>query len=101
MKIRAATEADRDVIWKIFHEIVATGDTYAFDPKMSREQALAYSFRADAHTYVAELDRQSVGGAVGFPGAATPSPGGGTQARVIAGAYMWPPNQADGGSHVS
>ncbi|PYL21142.1 MAG: GNAT family N-acetyltransferase, partial [Verrucomicrobia bacterium] len=46
MKIRAATEADRDVIWKIFHEIVAAGDTYAFDPKMSREQALAYCFRA-------------------------------------------------------
>jgi hypothetical protein len=74
MKIRAATEADRDVIWKIFHEIVTAGDTYAFDPKMSREQALAYWFRADAHTYVAELDRQSVGEAVGFPGAATPSP---------------------------
>ena len=101
MKIRAATEADRDVIWKIFHEIVAAGDTYAFDPKMSREQALAYWFQADAHTYVAELDRQSVGEAVGFPGAATPSPGGGTKARVIVGAYILRPNQAGGGSHVA
>src|SRR5437667_5494697 len=101
MKIRAATEADRDVIWKIFHEIVAAGDTYAFDPKMSREQALAYWCRADAHTYVAELDRQSVGEAVGFPGAATPSPGGGTKARVIVGAYILRPNQPGPGSHVA
>jgi L-amino acid N-acyltransferase YncA len=36
MKIRAATEADHDAIWNIFHEIIAAGDTYAFDPKMSR-----------------------------------------------------------------
>jgi L-amino acid N-acyltransferase YncA len=61
MKIRAATNADHDAIWKIFHEIIATGDTYAFDPTMSREQALAYWFRADTHTYVAEED----GGVVG------------------------------------
>ena len=61
MKIRAATEADHDAIWNIFHEIVADGDTYAFDPKMSREEALAYWFRADTHTYVAERDGCVVG----------------------------------------
>ena len=77
MKIRTATEADRDAIWDIFHEIVATGDTYAFDPKMSREEALAYWFRADTHTYVAE------------------------QGRQIVGTYILKPNQAGAGSHVA
>ena len=61
MKIRAATDADHDAIWKIFHEIVAAGDTYAFDPKMSREEALAYWFRSGTRTYVAENDERVVG----------------------------------------
>ena len=77
MKIRAATEADRDAIWNIFHAIVASGDTYAFDPKMSREQALPYWFRADTHTYVAEKD-----------------------GRVV-GTYILRPNQLGPGSHVA
>ena len=61
VEIRAATEADSDAIWNIFHEIVAAGDTYAFDPGMSREEALAYWFGADTHTYVAEDDGCAVG----------------------------------------
>src|SRR5438552_7480910 len=77
IQVRAATEADRDAIWNIFHEIIASGDTYAFDPKMSREEALAYWFRADTHTYVAEKD-----------------------GRVV-GTYILRPNQAGGGSHVA
>jgi len=77
MKIRAATEADRDAIWNIFHEIVAGGDTYAFDPKMSREEALAYWFRADTHPYVAEKGGR------------------------IAGTYIVRPNQLGPGSHVA
>ena len=77
MKIRAATEADRDAIWNIFHAIVASGDTYAFDPKMSREKALAYWFRADTHTYVAE------------------------KAGRVAGTYILRPNQLGPGSHVA
>src|SRR5436305_12444131 len=101
MKIRAATEADADAIWNIFHEIVAAGDTYAFDPKMSREEALAYWFRADTHTYVAELDRQSVGEADGFPGTAKPSATASKQDRRIVGTYILRPNQSGGGSHVA
>jgi L-amino acid N-acyltransferase YncA len=61
LKIRAATEADRDAVWNIFHEVVAGGDTYAFDPKMPREEALAYWFAAGTHTYVAENNRRVVG----------------------------------------
>jgi len=77
MEIRAATRADRDAIWKIFHEIVAAGDTYALDPKMSREDALAYWFRADTQTYVAEKD------------------------GTVVGTYILRPNQLGSGSHVA
>jgi ribosomal protein S18 acetylase RimI-like enzyme len=61
MNIRQATKADADAIWDIFRAVIAPGDTYVFDPGMSREEALAYWFRAENHTYVAE----SEGGVVG------------------------------------
>jgi len=61
LDIRPARETDRDAIWNIFHAIVAPGDTYAFDPRISREDALAYWFREDTHTYVAEEDGRVVG----------------------------------------
>jgi L-amino acid N-acyltransferase YncA len=61
LEIRQATEAAHDAIWDIFHAIVAAEDTYAFDPKISRDEALAYWFRADTHTYVAEEDGRVVG----------------------------------------
>ena len=75
--MRAATKLDRDEIWKIFHEIVVAGDTYALDPNMSRENALAYWFQAETHIYVAEKD-----------------------GRVV-GTYILKPNQLGPGSHVA
>ena len=101
IKIRSATTKDHDAIWKIFHEIISAGDTYSLDPRMSREEALAYWFRADTQTYVAELHRQSVGEAVGFPRTATPSPTGGMKDQIIVGTYILRPNQSGGGSHVA
>jgi L-amino acid N-acyltransferase YncA len=77
LKIRLATEADHDPIWSIFHEVVAAGDTYAFDPQISRAEALAYWFGAKTHTYVAE------------------------KAGKIAGTYILKPNQPGAGSHVA
>ena len=78
MKIRPATDADHDVIWNIFHEVVAAGDTYALDPNISREDALAYWFAPGTRTYVAEQP------AIG-----------------VAGTYILRPNQSGGGSHVA
>jgi L-amino acid N-acyltransferase YncA len=78
MKIRPATNADRNAIWNIFHDVVAAGDTYALDPNISREDALAYWFAPGTHTYVAEQP------AIG-----------------IAGSYILRPNQSGGGSHVA
>ena len=87
MKIRAAIDADCDAVWSIFHEVIAAGDTYAVDPNISREDALAYWFASGTHTYVAEINRESVGEADSFP---TP-----------AGTYILRPNQSGGGSHVA
>ena len=77
MKLRVATVSDGDAIWDIFHSVIASGDTYVFDPQMSREEALDYWFRPDAHTYVAETDGQ------------------------IVGTYILKPNQPALGSHVA
>ena len=100
MKIRPATDADRDAVWKIFHEVVAAGDTYALDPNISREDALAYWFASGTPTYVAEIDRESVGEADSFPGTATPSPTVKPN-HVIVGTYILRPNQLGGGAHVA
>jgi L-amino acid N-acyltransferase YncA len=77
MKIRLATHRDREAIWKIFHEIVAAGDTYALDPDLSRKKALQYWCGKNTRVYVAE--------------------NGG---RVV-GTYILRPNQSGGGSHVA
>ena len=77
LEIRQATEADRAAIWNIFHAVVAPSDTYAFDPQISREDALAYWFREDTHTYVAAQDRH------------------------VVGTYILRPNQPALGSHVA
>jgi L-amino acid N-acyltransferase YncA len=77
VEIRAATAADRDAIWSIFREVVAARDTYAFDPEISRQDALTYWFQANTRTYVAE-----------------------SSGRVV-GTYILRPNQSGGGSHVA
>ncbi len=100
MKIRLATDADRDAIWSIFHEVVAARDTYALDPNISREDALAYWFAPSTHTYVAEIDRKSAGEADSFPGTATPSRTANPN-HVTAGTYILRPNQSGGGAHVA
>ena len=77
VEIREATAADQDAIWDIFREVVAAGDTYAFDPGMSRHDALGYWFQADTRTYVAK-----------------------SRGRIL-GTYILRPNQSGGGSHVA
>ena len=98
MKICPATEADRDAIWKIFREVVAAGDTYALDPNISREDALAYWFALGTHTYVAEGD--AVADGVVVPGKPTASSTI-IRARQVLGTYILRPSQSGGGSHVA
>ena len=101
LNIREATDADRDAIWKIFHEVVAAGDTYPIDPGISRADALTYWFQTDARAYVAEQDRYSVGEAVGFPGTLTASPTARGEHRHVVGTYILHANQSGGGAHVA
>ncbi|MGZ5018903.1 MAG: N-acetyltransferase family protein [Chthoniobacterales bacterium] len=75
--MRSATEEDRDAIWGIFHAVVAKGDTYTFDPAISRKEALSYWFAKPNMTYVAE------------------------EAGRIVGTYILKPNQPSAGAHVA
>jgi L-amino acid N-acyltransferase YncA len=77
VNIRPATDGDRDAIWRIFHAVVSPGDTYAFDPQTSRDDALDYWFSSGTRGYVAERD-----------------------GRII-GTYIVRPNQSGPGSHVA
>ena len=61
LKLRHATDADGDAIWDIFRVVVAAGDTYAFDPDISRTDALAYWMQPTNHCHVAERQGTVVG----------------------------------------
>ena len=76
MLIREATSADWDSIWPIFSEVVAAGDTYAYDPSTSKEQGEKIWLEMPRKTYVVES-----GGAV-------------------LATYYLKTNQAGPGSHV-
>jgi ribosomal protein S18 acetylase RimI-like enzyme len=77
LQIRRARKTDYDAIWQIFRAVVAKGDTYVFDPKISRMKALSCWFGRTTRCYVALLDRSLVG------------------------TYILKPNQPGLGSHVA
>ena len=76
LHIRPATAADAEAIWAIFHEVVASGDTFAYDPETPREAALKSWMEAPRATFVAERD------------------------GVVLGSYFLKDNQPGLGSHV-
>src|SRR6266496_3004253 len=61
LQIRRARKEDRETIWQIFHAVVAGGDTYVFDPNISRRKALAYWLGPKTCCYVALSDHGIVG----------------------------------------
>ena len=77
LTIREATTEDQDAIWAIFHEVVAAGDTYVFDPETPRDLALAYWFHPAARPYVA------------------------LSGERVVGTYILRPNQPGLGAHVA
>ncbi len=77
VEIRPATETDRDAIWRVFHGVVAPGDTYAFPPDIDREQALAAWLAPGIETFVA------------------------VDASGVVGTYTLKPNQLGPGDHVA
>ncbi|MCG6901425.1 MAG: GNAT family N-acetyltransferase [Rhodobacter sp.] len=74
MLIRAAHAADGSAIWDVLRPVFRAGDTYAIDPGISRDDALAYWTQSRA--YVAEADGE------------------------VLGTYYLKTNQPGGGSHV-
>lgn len=76
MHIREATPADFEQIWPIFHEVVAAGDTYAFAPDTSREEAFKIWMQTPRKIFVFE------------------------EAGRILGSYFIKTNQAGPGDHV-
>jgi L-amino acid N-acyltransferase YncA len=77
MIIRKAQAADALEILRIFHAVVAPGDTYTFSPDTSDDEALAYFFGPGITAFVAD-------------------DGG----RVV-GIYKLIPNRTGRGSHVA
>jgi ribosomal protein S18 acetylase RimI-like enzyme len=61
LQIRLARKEDREAIWPIFRAVVAGGDTYVFDPHISRRKALAYWLGPKTRCYVALSDQGIVG----------------------------------------
>jgi len=61
IEIRKAIPSDYDAIWEIIRQVIATGDTYVFDPNSSKEKMLAYWCAPDKHTYVAVINSEIVG----------------------------------------
>lgn len=76
MNIREATEADFDQIWPIFHEIVAAGETYAYESNTTKDQAKSIWMKHPRKTFVFEED------------------------GIILGTYFIKTNQAGPGNHV-
>ncbi len=76
LEIQGATAADWGSIWPLFQQVVAGGDTYAYAPDTSQEQAHSLWMPAGASAYVAR-----------------------EQGEVV-GTYLLRPNQPGLGSHV-
>jgi len=76
--IRRAVQDDFEQIWPIFHEVVMQGDTYAFAPDITREEAYHMWMEQPTATFVAE-----------------------TGDGAVAGTAFIKPNQPGLGNHVS
>ena len=61
MLIRPIQPEDYNDVWQIFHEVVARGDTYAYDPATSRDEALRLWVDVPRATYVAEAEGEVLG----------------------------------------
>ena len=72
MLIRPMKEPDVETVWNMLKQTFRAGDTYAVDPDISREDALAL-WTQTAATYVVETDA----GIVGTYYIKTNKPGGG------------------------
>jgi ribosomal protein S18 acetylase RimI-like enzyme len=76
-RIRPATEADHDALWRILEPVIRAGETYPLPRDMPRAAALAYWTSAAHEVFVVEAEGE------------------------IFGTYYIRPNQQAGGAHVA
>ncbi|MGB0539000.1 MAG: GNAT family N-acetyltransferase [Paracoccaceae bacterium] len=76
IKITPATSADEERIWALLQPVFSAGDTYAIDPLIDREAAIAYWMEADKTAFILRIEGQAVG------------------------TYYIRPNQPGGGAHI-
>ena len=76
IKITPATSADEERIWALLQPVFSAGDTYAVDPLIDREAAIAYWMEADKTAFILRIEGQAVG------------------------TYYIRPNQPGGGAHI-
>ena len=76
IKITPATSADEERIWALLQPVFSAGDTYAVDPLIDREAAIAYWMEADKTAFILRIEGQAVG------------------------TYYISPNQPGGGAHI-
>jgi len=53
LEIRRSVPSDADGLWAVLHAVLAAGDTYAWPPETTRDQALALWHPPGGHTFVA------------------------------------------------
>jgi len=61
VRIRSASTADCDALWRIFQAVVAPGTSYAFAADTCREDGLAYFIGPGIESWVAEDEGRVVG----------------------------------------
>ena len=76
MNVREASSNDFEAIWPIFHEVVAAGDTYAYSPDSTKEQAFHLWMEIPRKTFVIEDE------------------------NIVLGTYYIKTNQGGPGDHV-
>jgi L-amino acid N-acyltransferase YncA len=92
VEIREATAADWEAIRPFFHEIVAAGETYAYDPDMSEDEARdLWMVGPPGVTLVAVDDGRTVGSANAYPN--RPGPG----SHIASASFMVDPAHAGRG----
>jgi ribosomal protein S18 acetylase RimI-like enzyme len=61
LKIREIRPDDFDLVWPLVHTVLATGDTYAYSPDLSLEDARKIWTAPPARAFVAEVEGTVVG----------------------------------------
>lgn len=61
IKIRLATDLDFAAIWVIFQRVISQGDTYAYSPDTTKEEAYHLWMPPGRETFVAIIDHKIVG----------------------------------------